>query len=153
MEILRYESPVLFGQISVHDPAVPDFPLWTDAQVGQGFAWREGHASFMVPDRDGECEITLLLVEDAVPSASDPSRTIVVPLVVGDRVCVATIGEEQEVEVAPGPYRVEFRLMNIAPDRRRIEIVMSPGEAEFAVLASDEEMRIPATFAIGAEAA
>lgn len=107
----------------------------------------------MVPDRDGECEITLLLVDDAAPPASDPSRTIVVPLVVGDRVCVATIGEEQEVAVAPGPCRVEFRLMNIAPDRRRTEIVMSPGEAEFAVLTSDDEMRVPATFAIGAEAA
>lgn len=154
MQIVRYESPVLFGQVSLHDGANPDFPLWTAGHVRQGFAWRDGHVSFTVPDRDGECDISLHLLDRPEDRGLDILRAIVVPFSTLGPVRVATIGEEHAGEVPAGDYRLEFRLRPGAEaDRRAIEMILSPGPAEFAILCADAEMDRAPAFEIGAEPA
>ena len=104
---------VSYNQIAIFDPALPSpFNDWTDGHVAQGFAWREGSVSFVVPD--GE-ETFVEIRDGGEPSQFDEVaiRSIRVPFrIEGERLAIASIGDEAVVQSEPGRYQLVFDLFD-----------------------------------------
>lgn len=135
------------SQISVYDTTVPEFNLWTDQHVAQGFSWRFGHVSFGMPDHDGESLIEAQIAETRPELESDIIRAIEVPFTVFRRGEVATIFDEAILDIPPGPYALQFRVRpGDLEDRDRpyiykIDLIFIPGESErFAILKRSGEI-------------
>jgi hypothetical protein len=138
---------ITHSQISIFDADKPDFNLWNDDHVAQGFSWREGHVSFGVPDHDGQCLVETLLV-DSFPTLDDSVlRAIRVPLSASAGLFVATTVDEYETDIPEGDYVVEFRLRSGNPNHERhphtfrIDFMFKRNaEREFSIIRRSGEM-------------
>jgi hypothetical protein len=137
---------ITHSQISVFDGSEPDFNLWNDDHVAQGFSWREGHVSFGVPDHDGQCLVETRLVE-TFPSLDDEVlRAIRVPLLATHSVFIATTVDEYDLDIPNGSYELEFHLRSgnmegEDPYAFRIDFFFKRStEKEFMILKKSGEM-------------
>lgn len=114
---MEFLVTISHSQINVFDLSTPDFNDWNDEHVAQGFSWRPNHVSFGVPDHDGKCLVDISVV-DHVPELS-PSvlRAIRVPFDASDQVLVATVFDENELNVPRGNYSLYFWLSEGNPNR------------------------------------
>ena len=146
----RRPITVLYTQVNVFRREEPNFNLWTNEHVEQGVAWREGHASFGVPDHDGRCLLEWGApdgVPEILPDVSRLERIIAVPLSVGHAgASIATVGEEIDTGMAPGTYQVRFAL---EPDvawegatyaYRIVVLFERADQPEFVILKPGEDM-------------
>jgi hypothetical protein len=154
------EICVSYGQVAVFDADDPNFNLWSDDHVAQGFAWRQGCACFGVPDHDGACLVHVGAAERMPGASPGSTRAIVVPYrVVGGRIGVGSIGDEVCVRLPPGPYDVMFELEpNHIRNGREYAFLITlifavSNEARFAILKRDAEMTTDVVLTRDADAA
>ena len=101
---------ITHSQINVFDILEPDFNLWDNNHVAQGFSWRGGHVSFGVPDHDGQCLVETHLVESFPPFEEKILRAIRVPISASANLFVASTVDEYQTDIPKGDYEIEFRL-------------------------------------------
>jgi len=151
----RFDLTVLYGQIFVSRPGEGGYPLWTQAHVDQGFAWRAVCVAFGIPDHDGECRIEIGRGEPP-PLAEDCRRAIEVPyLVPPTGVEVGGLAGWRIVAMPPGPHQLRFELMpGGAALGFRVRLVLMPGAPRrFAILRRDGEMTTDTVLTTEAELA
>lgn len=137
-----FDLTVLYAQIFVSRPTEGGYPLWTDAHVAQGFAWREICVAFGIPDHDGECRIEVSRGTPP-PLAEDCLRAIEVPFLVPPTgVEVGGLAGWRIIGVPAGPHQIRFDLRPGGADLAyRIGLVLIPGAPRrFAILRRDGEM-------------
>ena len=138
-----FDLTVLYTQIFVSRPGRGGYPLWTDAHVAQGFAWREVCVAFGIPDHDGECRIEVALGTPP-PLAGDCLRAIEVPFLVPPAgIEVGGLAGWRVVPVPAGPHQIRFDLRpgDTVGLAYRIGLVLTPGAPRrFAILRRDGEM-------------
>ncbi|CAG9246492.1 competence protein ComJ [Burkholderia sp. AW33-5] len=131
---------VSYNQMCVFDGALDEpFNDWTDEHVRQGFAWRPGSVSFgMVENTE-----TAVVIEATNTVEPDPAafRVIAVPFTVPAHgsVVVGSIGDEREIEIDAGIYRLTFELGS--KDKRpwcRISFVADPNPQPQIIRADSE---------------
>lgn len=137
-----FDLAVLYAQVFVSRPGQGGYPLWTDAHVAQGFAWREPCVAFGIPDHDGECRIEVALGAPP-PLAGDCLRAIEVPFLVPPAgVEVGGLAGWRVVPVPAGPHQLRFDLRPGGAGRAyRVGLVLTPAAPRrFAILRRDGEM-------------
>ena len=153
--LVSFDLAILYAQIFVSRPAGGGYPLWTDAHVAQGFAWRDVCVAFGVPDHDGESRIDVSRGAPP-PLAADCLRAIEVPfLVPPSGVEVGGLAGWRIAAVPPGPHQLRFELRPGGPGRGyRIGLVLMPAAPRrFVILRRDGEMTATEVLTTEAEAA
>jgi hypothetical protein len=145
--IMKNLVTITHSQISVFDGATPEFNLWDDYHVAQGFSWREGHVSFGVPDHDGQCVVETHFVEAFPELDKQVLRAICVPLSASENLFIATTVDEYQTDIPNGNYEVEFHLRpgSVEKDKDpyafRINFFFKQSaEREFVILKKSGEM-------------
>lgn len=103
---------VSYSQICVFDSDLDEpFNDWSDSHVRQGFSWRSGSVSFGAVENE-ETELEVVVYNSNVAIDSDSYRALAVPFVVPDsgRITVGSIGDEHDLEIPPGTYRLVYEL-------------------------------------------
>lgn len=154
--LVRFGFQVLYGQIFVHRPGEGGFPLWTDAHVAQGFAWRPPCIAFGIPDHDGESVVSVTLGAEPPPLAPDCTRAVEAPFAVPPAgIEVGGLAGSRVVAAPPGPCQLRFDLRpRGAGQGFLIGLAVMPGAARrFAILRRDGEMTADAVLETSAEEA
>jgi hypothetical protein len=151
----RFDLTVLYGQIFVSRPGEGGYPLWTQAHVDQGFAWREACVAFGIPDHDGDCRVEVGRGPPP-PLEGDCLRAIEVPyLVPPGGVEVGGLAGQRVVAMPPGPHQIRFDLSpEAAGPGLRVRLLLTPGAPRrFAILRRDAEMTTDTVLTTTAEEA
>ncbi len=157
---MQFLVTITHSQISIFDNAEPDFNLWSDDHVAQGFSWRLGHVSFGVPDHDGQCVVEVKKSEQLPELSDDVLRAIRVPFSAMSEAFVATIIDESKLDIPVGDYALEYQLRPGQPDHDQyphtflISFFFVPGFSEdFKILRRHEEMTATEVITMSAEPA
>lgn len=143
---MQFFVTITHSQINVFDSSTPDFNLWSDEHVAQGFAWRAGHVSFGTPDHDGRSLVMAEVVSSFAPLTPDVLRAIRVPMTVATKLYVATIIDDVPLDISAGTYELEYRLRKgIAEGENKCALIvefsfMEKAVGDFAILARSGEM-------------
>jgi hypothetical protein len=147
MEIASLTLMVLYSQIAVFDRALArPFSMWTQRHVDQGFAWRNGSASFGTIESGGPHLIEVMTVSEDAGLSPEAARVIEVPFEVPatGSVEIASITEGFAVEVPPRLYALRFECFR-PRDALQPLIKFSfieKKEPTFRVLRADEELNL-----------
>jgi hypothetical protein len=101
---------VSYAQITFFDGTLDNpFNDWAAQHVQQGFAWRDGSASFKTLIESGQTRVEFAQVQIFVPKSS-ALRSISVPFVCheGARIEIATITESQPLQLEAGEYQLIY---------------------------------------------
>ena len=111
--LTAFETSAAYGQVAVFAKGgKPAFPFWTEAHVAQGFAMRDGVASFLVPDHDGSLWVEIAEVDKHSDVPSTAIRCVEIPFRVGsDGIAFSSLDGEVDVPVAAGDKAVRFVLL------------------------------------------
>lgn len=107
MESEKFMLMVTYGQISAFRDDLPQpFNDWRQEHVDQGFAWRDGSASFRTLSESGQHMVEISASIEEPELGSDVVRSIKVPFEVrsGSGVEIASISESVSVSLPAGVY-------------------------------------------------
>jgi hypothetical protein len=110
-EMINLKILVSYNQFCVFDATLDDpFNDWNDDHVRQGFSWRPKSVSFGAKEnREIKVEVK---IADSIKIDSTAFRVIAVPFTVPEhrKIIVGSIGDEHEVEIDAGIYRLIYEL-------------------------------------------
>lgn len=148
MSSAEVEIDVSYGQLAVFNEHVENpFNDWTDAHVAQGFAWREGSASFRTLQESGLHRVAVA-VEPVRPLApSNAVRIIEVPFLVTseESVEVSGIVSSAAFHIPAGRYQLFVEMSSGGNTYEGdVKLVFVPGGPRaFKVLLADAELNPP----------
>lgn len=107
---LQFPLTVLYTQVTVFRHGLPrPGLLWDDDHVAQGFAWDEETVAFGVPDHDGQCWISVDLVDRPPPVPPAALWGVEVPFLASSgRLDIGTVGLAHAYGVPVGQYALAF---------------------------------------------
>jgi hypothetical protein len=143
---ITFPLSISYSQVAVFDRAVAQpFSVWTKRHVDQGFAWREGTASFRTIE-NGHHLIEVTVSSDDVELPSDAPRIIQTPFYVppSRSVEIASIADAFPIELPSGMHALRFECFQIERGLEpRIRFVMiRTDHPTFEVLRADSELSL-----------
>ncbi|MBV9508922.1 MAG: hypothetical protein JO303_01415 [Caulobacteraceae bacterium] len=147
---------VTYAQVAVFNSNLQNpFNDWNDAQVNQGFSWREQSVSFRTLLNDVSTRVEVDMVEELTPLPNS-IRVISVPFRCGEagRVEVATITDTLPIDVPPGLYQLVFEagVFDRSEPWCRFSLIAN-GDMSPAILRKDAELSPEYPLTMGAHAA
>jgi hypothetical protein len=136
-----------YSQIWVFDSALHErFTKWTTKHVDQGFAWREGSASFLTLIEAGVARLRILVSVDPPGPSQDAVRVIEVPFDVPGhgRIEVGGFSSRTIIDVSPGRYTLRFEAFAPdSPSECRIDLAfVKDDKPGFRIVRADPALRL-----------
>lgn len=132
-----------YSQICIYLSSLSNpFNDWSERNFTQGFAWRDGSASFRALTEEGDHKINLFINEPVPDIGNSVVRAIKVPFITSDgNIEIASISDSTQFEVPPGKYSLQVEFLQLEDGKvPEINIRLNRGETEFAILKADEEI-------------
>ena len=122
MNSIAFDLAVSHSLVSVFDPSFADFPIWTDADVARGFVSHQGHVAIGLPDCVAVHVILALESGDQLSNSANE-----VPLHArSDRIMIASVPDERELNVRPGSYLLRFEITDHAAEIPTMRLDLAP---------------------------
>ena len=122
MNRIAFGLAVSHVQVSVFDLSFADFPIWTDADVARGFVSHQSHVAIGLPD----C-VAVHVIFALHGGALSSDRANEVPLHArSDRIMIASVPDERELNVRPGSYLLRFEITDHAAEIPTMRLDLAP---------------------------
>jgi hypothetical protein len=146
MTVRSFTLFVSYSQVAVFNASLKQpFSYWTESHVKQGFAWREGSASFSTIEDGGTHAIEVVVEPGTEQISSQAVRVVEVPFEVsdGEMVQIASISDEISISMSPGRYALRFECLGWKDGSEpTIRLVFTPaGDPKFRIIRADAELR------------
>jgi hypothetical protein len=110
---------VSYAQISVFLPSlVEPFNSWTDEDVKNGFSWRPGSASFLVPDEAGQYRVQIHTGTQRARRRDGSEITVPFEIPADGLIEVGSISDTKIVKLEAGAYDLTFEMVRSAENAR-----------------------------------
>lgn len=88
------------------------WPIWTQINSLQGFAWARGVVMFASPPHEGECLLQVCLESGSIAYDSKSTTIIQCPFELRrNDVTIGSIGDDHRIELAKGYYGLVYEIM------------------------------------------
>jgi hypothetical protein len=147
MKLASFTLIVSYSQIAVFDSALAHpFSMWTQRHVDQGFAWRNGSASFRTVENSGPHVIEVMATSEDPDLSPEAARIIEVPFEIRatGSVEIASITQRFSAEAPPSLHSLRFEcfLARTAVQPMVKLFFIKNNNPTFRVLRADEALNL-----------